>query len=525
MNRPPAPDPFALLCSLVLDTGERWGDAATSWQRADALSVLAAAQGTASPRPNTLSQTEPGSEPSETDARRQFHLRGRGMSKTTDAAALALVLLLTVAPARSRSHAYAADADQAGIMLDTIHGLAERSGLLGAVDIGARNMTVRGTGATLSVESADGASAYGLRPWLTLVDELGAWPRSANHRRLWGAIVSAVPKVPGSILLVIGTAGSPSGIGAEVWTEAETSPHWRASRHPGPAPWWAAEDIAATRRDLSPSEYRRLILCEWAEGDDALAVADDVAACIRPGSTSLTPRAGVRYVAALDIGTRRDLTALVVGHSERRAAGVTYVIDRVLSWRPDKKRDGRVDLAEVEAAALRVCREYRVDVLRFDRMQAEQMTANLTRAGVRTSEFVFSAAGANRLARTMWGALRDHALELPDDEETRAEFLTTRLVETGPSTIKLANPPGSHDDIVTAVGMVLVDLADRGEPAEGARIYTPVSALARINRALPPLSRSAAQRAPTPAQVRALAERNPRGLKTILGVPGAWDAP
>lgn len=241
------------------------------------------------------------------------------MSKTTDAAALALVLLLTVAPARSRSHAYAADADQAGIMLDTIHGLAERSGLLGAVDIGARNMTVRGTGATLSVESADGASAYGLRPWLTLVDELGAWPRSANTAACGGPSSRPLPKVPGSILLVIGTAGSPSGIGAEVWTEAETSPHWRASRHPGPAPWWAAEDIAATRRDLSPSEYRRLILCEWAEGDERPRRGRRRGRVHPPGSTSLTPRASVRYVAALDIGTRRDLTALVVGHSERRA--------------------------------------------------------------------------------------------------------------------------------------------------------------------------------------------------------------
>jgi len=87
----------------------------------------------------------------------------------------------------------------------------------------------------------------------------------------------------------------------------------------------------------------------------------------------------VEYIAALDVGTRRDLTALVVGHAERRQAGCVVVIDRVLYWRPEAN-GGRVDLSEVEFAALRLCRHYGAR-LRFDRMQAEQLTTNLTRSG------------------------------------------------------------------------------------------------------------------------------------------------
>lgn len=322
------------------------------------------------------------------------------------------------------------------------------------------------------------------------------------------------------MLVVIGTAGSPTGLGADVWADAEKSPHWRTSRRPGPAPWWTADDIAATRADLTAAEWRRLILCEWAEGDDALAVADDVAACIRSGSTALPPRRGVRYVAALDVGTRRDLTALVVGHSERRDAGPTCVIDRVLYWRPDRSKGERVDLAEVEAATLRVCREYGADVLRFDRSQAEQLTANLTRAGLRTSEYVFSVGGTNRLARALWGALRDHALELPDDDETRAEFMSTRLVETGPSTLKIQNPPGSHDDIVISVGMVLVDLTEHGEPGRGYVRVPQGRHDARTNHDARPA-------APPRLAARLAASRSPRGLPggAIVGVPGAHDDP
>ena len=126
----------------------------------------------------------------------------------------------------------------------------------------------------------------------------------------------------------------------------------------------------------------------------------------------------------------------------------------------------RLRLAEVEAAVLRVCKAYRAR-LRFDRMQAEQLTGNLDRSGIRTEEYVFSSAGANRLARSVFVALRDRALSLPDDPEVRAEFMSTRMVETGPGTVKLQNPAGSHDDIVAAVGMVITDLMGRPDPGSG----------------------------------------------------------
>lgn len=434
-------------------------------------------------------------------------------------AGVALALLLTQAPERSRSHAYAVDAGQARILLDTIGGLVARSGLGGAVEVTSRAVTIRATGASLTVEASDGASAYGLRPWLTICDELGMWPSTTNHRALWAAIASAVPKVPGGRLVAIGTAGSPTSLGAQVWGEANESPHWRTSHMPGPAPWWTADDIAATRSRSGPTGWRRLILCEWAEGDDALTSPEDVAACIRAGSLTLPPSPRHEYVAALDVGTRRDLTGLAVGHSEQRPEGRTIVIDRVLSWRPKDGAGGRVDLAEVEAATLRLCREYRVRRLRFDRMQAEQMTGNLARAGVRPVEYVFSSAGADRLARSLFVALRDRAVELPDDDELRTEAMAVRLVETGPGTVKMSNPPGTHDDVLTAVGMVLADLTAQPDDGRGA-IFSPASYGRPVARTL----RDARPTLPTAQRLRQSARTAPRGLLGLL-VPGSANDP
>jgi hypothetical protein len=69
--------------------------------------------------------------------------------------------------------------------------------------------------------------------------------------------------------------------------------------------------------------------------------------------------------------------------------------------------------------------------------------------------------GANRLAKAMFTALRDRAVEIPDDPELVSELQTARMVETGPGTVKLQNAAGTHDDPVVAVGMTVVDLLDR----------------------------------------------------------------
>ena len=208
--------------------------------------------------------------------------------------------------------------------------VARTPGLAGAVDLGARGLTVKASGAILTVESSDAASAFGERPWLVIIDEYTGWPASSNHRRLWSAIVSALPKVPDSRLVVLSMAGSPVGPQFKVWKLAQLSSDWRASSTRGPCPWWSEADIESTRLLLTPAEFDRFIGCMWVETDSVLSSEADVLACVRTGDPVLPPREGVRYTAALDIGTRRDLSALAVAHTETRQAG-RVVVDRVFS--------------------------------------------------------------------------------------------------------------------------------------------------------------------------------------------------
>jgi hypothetical protein len=433
-----------LLAGLVTESGCTWAEQVSGWQRADAEAIC-----------------------STTGPRRHFLVRPRGASKTTDAAAIALALLVEEAPPRSRSYAYAVDLGQASEMMHELVGFVARTpGLIGAVEMGVSTVTSKATGARLFVESSDAASAWSRRPWLVVADEFTSWPSTPNYTKLWTAIASALPKRPDSRLLLLSMAGGPLSWQARIWAAAQADSDWRASSIPGPCPWWSAADVASTKALLTPAEFRRYVGCEWVETESALSAAEDVMACVRTGPAVLAPKQPISYVAALDVGTRRDLSALAVAHAEQRTAGPVVIVDRVIYWRPSSGASGRVDLGDVEDACERICREYRCKLV-FDRSQAEQLTQNLARRGVRTAEFVFSQAGANRLAKALFTALRDRSVELPDDPELISELQSARLVETGPGTVKLQNPPGTHDDLAVGVGMCLVDLLDHptGLPA------------------------------------------------------------
>ncbi len=225
-----------LLLGLVLPDGHRWGETAEDWQLTDAAAALDVA-----------------------GPRLHFATRPRGGRKTSDAAALVLALLLAEAPAGARLYGFAADQDQAALPVDSMRGYAAATpGLSGALDVRERKVLVRATGASFEAIAADAPSAYGRRPWLTVVDELAAWPATRSTGRLFEAIFSAVVKVEGSRLLVITSAGDPNSLAAKVLARAKVSPQWRVSEVPGPLRYVDPAALDEQRAILLPSAYARL---------------------------------------------------------------------------------------------------------------------------------------------------------------------------------------------------------------------------------------------------------------------------
>ena len=434
-----------LLASLMLDGGQ-WGDLATPWQRRDATAVF-------SPRGPSL----------------HFLTRPRGGSKTTDGAGYAVSLHLTEAPVGATSFVVAADASQAGLIIDSVRGFILRQPVLRtAMRVEARRVVFMADGervSSLEVVPADEASAYGLRPWLVIADELAVWPETPNAKGVWAAIVSALPKVPGSRAVVLTSAGSPSHWSHKVLEQARRSKSWRVSETPGPLAWIPKEVLDEQRQLLTESQFARLHENRWVAGEDRLTTPEQVRACVGHEGR-LPPQPGMRYVLGLDVGLVNDRTVLTVAHGERRDGDVVVVVDHQEVWQGTKTNP--VDLSDVEAVCRETLRQYPGRVI-FDPWQSVHLAQRLRARGIRVEEFTFSSASVGRLALTLYRLLRDRLLDLPDDDDLVDELSSVVLRENQPGSYRIDTTGEGHDDRVISLALCAQKLAS--QPAGVARLH------------------------------------------------------
>lgn len=433
-----ADNALAVMASLVLEDGRRWGEAAVPHQWSDARAVL----------------TVDG-------PRRHWLGRSRGYSKTTDTAGMAVAMMLCQLPPGSAAYAGAADRDQARLLADKIRGFVQRTPeLASAVDVQAYRVVTARSGVVLDVLSADAASAYGLTPSLLVVDELCRWNDTANAREFYAALVTALPKAPNLRLVVMTTAGDPAHWSKRIYDQAGKSELWRVSEVHGPAPWQDPVEIAEQEAALMPSMFERLFSNRWTASEDRLVDPADLAAALVLDAP-VPPSAGRSYVAGLDVGLKNDRTVLAVGHAEpvvesddRSARRVD--IDLLLRWRGSRERP--VQLDDIERAVMDVHSRYRARVL-VDPWQAAGLVQRLSGRGVRVSEFPFTAQSVGRVAHGLFSALRSRRIRLPaGDDVLRDELVNVRLRETTPGAYRLDHDSGRHDDQAVAIGLVTQEL-------------------------------------------------------------------
>jgi phage terminase large subunit-like protein len=426
-------DAFRLLASLTLEDGRAWGEAATSWQLADAAAILA-----------------------DDGPRLHFLTRPRGGSKTTDLAGVVIAVLLCQLPRRGRGYAFAADMDQAGLLLDAIAGFVSRTeGLAGALKIENYRVTAVHNGARLDVMASDAASAWGLKGDLFVVDEYCQWLTTPGPRRLWSAILSAVPKVAGCRLVLLSTAGDPSHPSYKLLGQARESALWNVHEVGGPVAWIDPVALDEQRRLLTESDYARLHENRWTASEDRLVDPEALRECVTLDGWQ-PPRHGVSYAAALDMAYVNDQAVLAICHRE---ADGGVALDRMHVWQGSRLRPVRENV--VEETIREAHRQYGWTRLLLDPWQTKGMGQRLSRAGVHAEEFVFSSQSVGRIALVLYRLLRDRHIALPDDEPLLTELGRVQLRETAPGVYRMDHAHGEHDDRAIALAMCCAHLVDK----------------------------------------------------------------
>ncbi|MDQ3641056.1 MAG: terminase large subunit [Actinomycetota bacterium] len=433
-----------VLAALVLSSGQLWGEVATAWQWADARAILVG------------------------DRRLAYITRPRGASKTTDLAGVAVAALVEQLPPNSRSYAVAADRDQAALLLDAIAGFVSRTpGLRSLLKVDSWKVTNTRTAATLEVLAADAAGAFGLLPHLVIVDERAQWKTTPEPERLWRALFSALPKVKGSRLVILTTAGDPAHPAGKLIKRARVSPRWYVSELPGPCPWADPDDLAEQREELPEWEFERLHMNRWTASADRLTSAADLAHCVTlDGPLPYDKR--WTYAVGVDLATKHDRSVVVVCHREPILArlansqtlhndraetltGHRIILDRIQVWQGTRAQP--LALSLVENFVSEVSDRYGQPPVIMDPYQAIGMMQRLVSRGVRAREFTFSAQSVGRLGQTLHNLIRGHQLAIPDDPELIDELENVRLRETSPGVVRMDHDAGRHDDRAVALAL------------------------------------------------------------------------
>jgi phage terminase large subunit-like protein len=257
-----------------------------------------------------------------------------------------------------------------------------------------------------------------------------------------------------------------------VLEHALADPLWRVHEVAGPVPWLDPKRVEEQRRRLPESSFRRLFLNEWVSGEDRVASMEDLRACVMLDGPQ-EPREGTDYVIGVDLGLKRDRTAVAICHGERLrgdedpTVGARIVLDRLQVWQGSRLQPVRLD--DVEEWISAASQRYNGAAVILDPWQAAGLAQRLQARGVaRTGwsgqstgwgrwgaveEFTFSAQSVGRLASTLTLLIRNHALALPDDPELIEVLANLRLKEPSPGVLRIDHDSGRHDDRAIALAL------------------------------------------------------------------------
>ncbi len=401
-------------------------------------------------------QVVAGVKPKSPPTLRGYLERPRGHSKTSDIALMASWAIYA-APSRIRGVAAAGDADQARLVLNAIDSLCRLNPPIGEVlDVQRGAVVNRRTGSELSVISSDAPTSFGLLPHFVVADELSHWKDAGES--LWHSLFSSAAKQAKCLLCIISNAGLGMGTSWQwkVREAARTDADWYFSRLDGPQASWITPKILAEQERLLPSStFRRYWLNEWLSQAGDLLEAADIEAAI---DTTLGPMNGDEpdylFIAGLDLGIRRDHSALVVLGVDP-ARGLIRLAN-CESWKPLPGAD--VQLDDIEVAVQQAFWQYRLRCCYFDPWNCAGLAQRLIRAGYPVWETPSTPTNLSRFATSLITVFRDRQIKLYREPELIADLGKLQLVETQTG-VKASAPRdrSGHCDRASALMLCLPD--------------------------------------------------------------------
>jgi len=399
----------------------------------------------------------------------------KGASKDSDLA-VCLLWLLAFTGRPVLCQVGAADQEQAAELRKAANDILRLNGWLARrVRIHNWKIVCDATGAECEIIAADIAGSHGARPDVLILNELSHVTKQEFAENL----MDNAAKMPHGLAVIATNAGY-TGTWQFCWREiARTSARWCFDKVDRPSPWLDPAEIEEAKLRNSNARYKRLWRGVWASGGgDALDPAD-IEAAVNP---RLLPMAGVRpcdpndpqtkhlphlgpvqqitdddrrvfgFVAGLDIGIKRDHSALVILGANGETQRIRLADCR--NWAPPK--GGEVDIQAIENAVLEANRRFNLRAVHFDPHRASFLAQRLRKQGVRMEERAFIGKNLDTMATTLMEVFRSRRIDLYDQPRLVSDLMRLMIVEKsfGYKLEAIADADG-HADTAIALAIVL----------------------------------------------------------------------
>lgn len=372
----------------------------------------------------------------------------KGASKDSDIG-VCLLWLLAFAGKPLHMQVGAADQDQANELRKAMKDMIWLNPFLAKrIDVGHRNIVCKQTESECEIVAADVAGSHGARPDVLIMNELSHITKQEFAENM----LDNATKVPHGLVIIATNAGF-LGTWQHRWRGiAETRDAWTFNVRNTPSPWLSDEELEEAELRNTRSRFMRLWYGVWASGAGDALDPEDIDAAVIHAQPMVGNEPGYVFVGGLDLGAKRDHSALVVlgCHGTTGRVRLAYC----QSWKPPKH--GEVDLSAVQAGVLATHRKYAIQKFGFDPHQALLMAQLLRRQGVPMVEVPFIGKHLNIMATCLIESFSTHNVELFNHPQLIKD-LNRLQIEEKPYGYKLAatRDDTGHADTATAFTIAL----------------------------------------------------------------------
>ncbi|MFA5038413.1 MAG: terminase large subunit [Candidatus Omnitrophota bacterium] len=288
------------------------------------------------------------------------------------------------------------------------------------------------TGTVARVIAQNYKTAAGCNPSLVVFDELWSFEdtESDNARKFYEELTT-VPTRKEPMTVITSYAGyAEDTILFELYKRglAGKDPKmfffWT---HENLASWITSEYLATQKERLRPNTYLRLHENRWTSGEDQFIDIADWDKCVDVDHRPLIEDKAreLRVVAAVDIGTKSDTSAIVaVAKKDNRIMLVAH-----RKWAPTEENP--IDIEEtVEKYLLELKDRFNIIEARYDPYQFHRSGMSLVKEGLNMVEFPQTVANLTEMGQNLFDLIKGKNLLLYEDADMRAHAQNARAQET-----------------------------------------------------------------------------------------------